>query len=670
MENAWKSLSADLGTMITDLQNGIMSSGQIRQLFLTNANNSVKIVIEDINIIKVQMAGLTEIVAKKGQTVSEAIVAWATANQESKPTMLLADARPIEDSVADSTPTESVAKGINTANKGQCSQVLIIQTYANSVNEQPMVDFSGMKQLLEYEKQINSGLKTAQIHANNYLNLIQPAIIANIANISNYYALHNAVATTLPEGSTEKQWIDALTALESQATAYQTAAVGVVNQLQTLHSDLSTDAGNFESVVTKLNAAVDGDHGILKSITDQLNTIQTKIDEAIAGTVLSGLATAGGTIMAAVGGIAEFITVGKSTPLLFGGISLVVIGIGGEVASAITLKYLNDEKAKALIKANLTAEVILVTGISLSYGSLRNQVGNAVNAATNMINSWQFLSADLGIMISDIKNGIKDTGEIRTIILMAANEAVKTVIKDTEIIKAQMVGVTNIVAQKGQTVGEAIVAAAEGKQPTSTTTTLLLKDSKRFRSAAKAGVLSQTVVNLNNAEVKIRNIAYLPSAVQNIRSESLTNIPKIISQIHTLLDAVRSFINSAIPQLNDIETMLRSNQSLENIKTAVESLRREASVLSTSPNQVLEAIQGPIDTINGYFSQLATIQASMTEQRMELQGQLGNSKSQESAAKQKYYYLLTLGTFGLFGLLRHWLSTLQLSQKWRGMRDK
>ena len=651
MENAWKSLSAELETMITDLQNGIMSSGEIRQLFLNDANNDMKIVIEDINKIKVQMAGLTEIVAKKGQTVSEAIVALATANQESKPTMLLAEARPIEDSVADSTTTESVTKGINTANKDQVTQALIIQAYANSVNEQPMVDFSGMKQLSEYEKQINSGLKTAQTHANNYLNVIQPAIIANIANISNYYALHNAVATTLPKGSTEKQWIEVLTALESQAEAYQTDAKGVVNQLQTLYSELTKDAQNFYNVVIKLNAAVDGDNGALESISGQLSTIQTEINLAIVGIVLSGLAIAGGTFIAAVGYIAEFITAGTSTLLLFGGIALAGIGIAGGVSSAITLKYLNDEKANFLTqKSNLTAEVKLATGISSGYESLRNQIGNAVKAATKMSNAWQFLSADLGTMISDFKNGIKNTGDIRTIYLKTVNEAVKTVIKDTEIIKAQMVGVINIVAQKGQTVGEAILAAVERKQPTSTVTTLLLKDSKRFSSAAEAGVLSQTVENLNNAEDKIRSIASLPSAAQNIQSESLTNIPKIISQIHTLQDSVGSFINSAIPQLKDIETMLRSNRSLENIKTAIESLRREASALSTSAAQVLGAIQRTIKTINGYFSQLASIQASMTKQRMKLQGQLGNSKSQEGAAQKKYHYLFALGPLGFLGL--------------------
>ncbi|MDB9390217.1 HBL/NHE enterotoxin family protein [Microcystis aeruginosa] len=68
---------------------------------------------------------------------------------------------------------------INAANKAQCSQALIIQTYCNSINEQPQVDFSGEPNLAKYQTEINSGLTTAQNHAKNYLNNIQPSIIQN-----------------------------------------------------------------------------------------------------------------------------------------------------------------------------------------------------------------------------------------------------------------------------------------------------------------------------------------------------------------------------------------------------------------------------------------------------------------------------------------------------------
>jgi len=90
------------------------------------------------------------------------------------------------------------AQKINEVNKTQSSQALTIKTYSNSVLNQPDVDFSCFDTLTKYQSEINTELATAKTHANNYLNSIQPSIITNI---SNYYALHSAVATTLPPGS-------------------------------------------------------------------------------------------------------------------------------------------------------------------------------------------------------------------------------------------------------------------------------------------------------------------------------------------------------------------------------------------------------------------------------------------------------------------------------------
>src|SRR3981189_3498761 len=81
-----------------------------------------------------------------------------------------------------SNPVKS-AQQISKSNIGQTSQALIIQTYANSVNEQPAVDFTGEPTLAAFQPQINAGLTKAQGHATSYLNVIQPNIIQNITNI-------------------------------------------------------------------------------------------------------------------------------------------------------------------------------------------------------------------------------------------------------------------------------------------------------------------------------------------------------------------------------------------------------------------------------------------------------------------------------------------------------
>ncbi len=354
------------------------------------------------------------------------------------------------------------AKKVSDSNKGQSSQAILITSYADSVLEQPNVNFSGFKTLGKLQNEINTGLGTAQAHAHTYLNTIQPAIISNIANIENYYALHNAVASTLPAGSTEKQWIEVLTTLKTQSAKYEADANTVVVMITGLHDNLTTDAAAFAKIVAELNAAVKGDGGVLDSINGELGSIQSKIDGAIAGIALSGLAIMGGVFMIAVGGIADFVTAGASTPLVIAGIAVVAAGIGGEVASALTLKSMNDEKANLLQqKSTLKAEVQLATGIGTAYQSLGGQVKLAVAASTDMKNAWNFLGSDLDSLVSDLDKGITNVGKVRELFLTAADKEVGTVVKDISVIKNQMRNPTRVPVPAGTTVGDAIVAAAK-----------------------------------------------------------------------------------------------------------------------------------------------------------------------------------------------------------------
>ena len=263
-------------------------------------------------------------------------------------------------------------------------------------------------------------------------------------------------------GDQESQWVDQLRVLQSQSSQYQTHAKDVVASLTSLNTDLSTDAGNFSQIVNDLNTAVNGDNGVLKQIKGELSDIQGKIDGAIAGIALSGLAIVGGVFLAAVGGVADFVTAGTTTPLVVAGIGIVAAGVGGEVASAITLKNLNDQKAHLLKqKDSLKAEVHLAQGISSGYQSLSTQLGNAITAAQGMANAWNSIDSDLGSLVSDLQNGVTNAGAARTLFLTAANSVVKTVVADISTIKTQMAGVNTISVPAGETVGDALVAAAK-----------------------------------------------------------------------------------------------------------------------------------------------------------------------------------------------------------------
>ncbi|CAL2087874.1 conserved hypothetical protein [Tenacibaculum sp. 190524A05c] len=58
MRNAWIALNSDLDNLSSNLQNGIINTHTIRELFLTAANETIPFIQQDVDIIKQQMAGV------------------------------------------------------------------------------------------------------------------------------------------------------------------------------------------------------------------------------------------------------------------------------------------------------------------------------------------------------------------------------------------------------------------------------------------------------------------------------------------------------------------------------------------------------------------------------------------------------------------------------------
>ena len=332
------------------------------------------------------------------------------------------------DNTNGSNDNATTTQAIGSANKQQSAQALVVQTFSNSVLEQPDVDLSGFAALQTYGTEINTGLNGAREHAHHYLNDIQPALIGNISNISDYYQLHQAIPSAVPPGSSKSDWLDVLHALEEQATGYQASAAGV-----------------------------------LADLSNQIDAVRSKIDWAIAGAALSGVAIAGGALLTCVGGVAEFVTVGTSTPLVLAGVAIMSVGFVGAAGSAAGLITLYDAKADLLRRqADLKEEVKLALGLQAGYNSLFGQVSSAVTACSNMSNAWSSLSSDLQKLIAGLDRGDNpDTSDaVRRLLLGAATQEVQTVLSDVSTIKQQLAGVQQIVAQPGQLITDLIRAHA------------------------------------------------------------------------------------------------------------------------------------------------------------------------------------------------------------------
>ncbi|MDA5095582.1 HBL/NHE enterotoxin family protein [Aliiroseovarius sp. KMU-50] len=353
--------------------------------------------------------------------------------------------------LANNTSTAQQASNANIATAGQAS---IVQGYAMTVQRQPFVDFGDFKNLKTFETDINNGIKSAQSHASNYLDNILPEMIQQNSNIKAYFNLQNALGTALDPSAPASQAIALMKQVQEQTQGYQTSAKGLVTNLNTLRNNLNTDSSNFSGYVTKLNAAVDGDNGVLAQLDKQVDDIDTKIDTAIAGAALSGLTIAGGGLMIAVGGIADFVTAGASTPLVVAGVAVVAVGVAGAAASGIAIGVLLDQKGKVLTeKANLKAEVKLARGMSGGFDSLAKKAGGAADAAQDMANAWTSLEQDMGSLIGQLENGETDVKSLRNLYQAAAKGTVKDIQNDTNVIQQQLAGVNKKYAPDGTSIG-------------------------------------------------------------------------------------------------------------------------------------------------------------------------------------------------------------------------
>lgn len=345
--------------------------------------------------------------------------------------------------------TKSATGTLDQSVKGHGAQALVVQGYALSALQQPHVDFAGFDRLKDLETSINGGIDRAKYHSNRYLDVVLPEMIKQIGNIDAYFNLQDAIPKALDTSSDAKTAIRFMKIAQERSQQYQSDASGLVKQLQSLRGDFSDDAGNFKTWTTNLNAVVNGDNGVLDSINKQLGSIDGKIAGAITGTVVSGLAIAGGAMLIAVGGIADFVTAGTTTPLVVAGVAVVAAGVGGEVASAVTLAKLIDLKGDLLSKkAKLKAEVSLASGIATGFDSLAQQAAGAATATQAMANAWSGLDDHLGNLITSLESGQTTADDVRLLFQTAAQGDVRDIRRDVGTIRGQLAGAETVIDPK------------------------------------------------------------------------------------------------------------------------------------------------------------------------------------------------------------------------------
>lgn len=328
--------------------------------------------------------------------------------------------------------------------KASLSQGLIVQQYCNSILQQPSIDFSGVEKLKKIQQMVNSSLSTAKDNANSYAKL-QAELIQSLANLKNYNALYATVPLVFPNGTDKKTWITTLKELEEMTKTYRSQGQNVAGLLNEFNTRLKGDSGHFVEISKNANTILKADDGVFADLNKQIDSIDSKIDGCIAGSVLSSFAAIGGALMITIGGIADFVTAGTSTPLVAGGVAILSLSAAGGIASGVELaEYYKTKSTLLQTQQNIQSEAVLLNSLCTTYTTLSRQVGEAITAVDNMNNAWNLISSDLNSMATDLDGGIKSTDYIRNLFLTAASKLIPSINADIYNIEQQLSGVHKV----------------------------------------------------------------------------------------------------------------------------------------------------------------------------------------------------------------------------------
>lgn len=353
------------------------------------------------------------------------------------------------------TTFDSNMQHASTANISQASQGLIVQTYCNSVLQQPLIVFGEQPKLEEIKDILNATLKDGYVTAQYYLNELQPQIIDNISNLDSYLTLSATVPVVVPAGTSPEAFINVLIAIRDEAARYQQESQTILDNLSSVHDQFADQSRRFTQAVSQLNILVEGDEGVLASYEAELQSIENKIAGLITGIALSGVTIIGGAFVTAVGTVAGFVTAGTSVVVTAAGVGIMLGGVGGMAGASIGLANLLDAKSSIIVsEVQITEEVKIASTISSAFTTLKNRASQAVTAASNMQSAWQSIISDLDSYIDDINAGVESTEMVRTIFLAAANATIPSLKADISILKQQMAGVSTVIVPADMTINE------------------------------------------------------------------------------------------------------------------------------------------------------------------------------------------------------------------------
>lgn len=160
-------------------------------------------------------------------------------------------------------------------------------------------------------------------------------------------------------------------------------------------------------------------------------------------------------------------------------------------------------------------------------------------------------------------------------------------------------------------------------------------------------------------------VPHLPASASPIAKSIDSAMTPFLAKGTEVQKAVLAYCTSALPELQTILSQLKSGAEPSSVSAKLTDIAKRFAQLQGQTKPLNDDASKARAAITAAASQVATLENTLNDKIADLKGKIGAAKSKEKAAKDKYYYLIALGPFGLVGLA----AALALYEKWSGEVD-
>ncbi len=301
-------------------------------------------------------------------------------------------------------PSTTAVVDMKTSSSALYSDSLNVQTYVTTIQQQAIINLV----LDNTSISIPTIQNISKQHATDWTGTYFPRLAqaqADIADVCDHFegfynplvSIANAIADPAQRAN-----IDANVALFKQGIGLLDKLVngkrdnitGVIAALTTFNSDVASDNGGFQSVLSAANIQYKGTTGELATLQSEIDTLNSTIDSDTAIIAAAAVGQLTGVLMLVLGVMLEVETLGLSTGIVVAGLA---VEAGSLVLEDLEIRKLHEDQAlrqqdvEAL--ASKQINLMAVKHVVDVFANMVKKGVSAVQSLTNMDAHWGNLSS-------------------------------------------------------------------------------------------------------------------------------------------------------------------------------------------------------------------------------------------------------------------------------------